>query len=166
MLTRYDIQTSLDRESALIKHLVAKLRPEHLAFRLTPAQRSTEELVRYIAIQLEGLTAFFIHGDWSRWEVLEREVATLTVADFPAAMDRQLAGVERLLATVPDAEFATRMVKTPAGEPILLAQAMLEWILKYAAAYKMQLFLQAKAAGLGDLASSNLWRGQDAKPKS
>jgi hypothetical protein len=28
----------------------------------------------------------------------------------------------------------------------------------------MQLFLQAKAAGLGELGSSNLWRGHDPKP--
>lgn len=166
MLTRSDIQASLEREGTLCKHLVAKLQPQHLAFRFTPAQRSTQELMQYLAIQLEGITAFFIQGDWSRWEVLDKEVAGLSVADFAAAMDRQLIGVERLLATVPDAEFATRMVKTPAGEPILLANAMLEWIVKYAAAYKMQLFLQAKAAGMSDIGSTNLWHGRDAKPKA
>jgi hypothetical protein len=81
-------------------------------------------------------------------------------------MERQLTAVERLLAVVPDAEFPTRMVKTPAGDPIPLASALLEFPLKWAPAYRMQLFLQAKAAGLSELNSSNLWRGHDPKPKA
>ena len=166
MLTKYELQASLAREGQATTHIISKLKPEHLAFRFSPGQRSTQELMEYLAIQLEGSVAYFIQGEWARWETLKGEVAGLKTEKFAAAMDRQLSGVERLLTVVPDADYPTRMVKTPWGDSVPLATGLMEFTLKWAAAYKMQLFLQAKAAGLTTLASSNLWRGQDPQPKA
>ena len=45
-----------------------------------------------------------------------------------------------------------------------LGAAILNGPAKWLAAYKMQLFLYAKASGAPELKTSNLWRGADPKP--
>lgn len=166
MLTKAAFLASLDREAAITKHLVSKLDAGHLDHRFSAAQRSLGELLDYLAVQLEGCVAYFLDGTWDRWEQLENEAKGLTPSAFPAAMDRQMAAVHARLAGVSDADLAGRLVKSPAGDDIRLGEALVEFTLKFAVAYKMQLFLQAKNAGLRDLASSNLWRGKDAPPKA
>ncbi len=165
MLTKAAFLASLEREAAITKHLVSKLDAGHLDHRFSAPQRSIGELLDYLAVQLEGTVAWFLHGNWDRWEQLENQVKGLTPSAFAAAMDRQMAAVRTLLAPVSDAELATRRVKTPAGDDIALGDALVEFTLKFAVAYKMQLFLQAKHAGLSSLGSHDLWRGTDAPPK-
>jgi hypothetical protein len=157
MLTLPEFLASLQREAAITKHLVSKLDAGHLDHRLTEKQRSLGELIEYLAIQLEGCVSYFVTGSWDRWEALEKEVAGLTPSAFPAAMDRQMAAVERLLAGAD----LTKPVPLPPGGEAPLGVALLEFTLKFAVTYKVQLFLQAKHAGLGELNSKNLWRGSD-----
>ena len=52
----------------------------------------------------------------------------------------------------------------PGGGMLPLGFAVLEGPLKWLTAYKMQLFLYAKATGATQLKTSNLWRGTDPKP--
>ena len=166
MLTKAEFLASLQREADATKHLVAKLSAEHLAFRFSPGQRSTQELIEHLAVQLAGGTSFFINGSWDAWETYEKQVAGVTPATFGAAMDRQVAEVHRLLQGVSDADFTQKIVKGPMGNETTISGGLLETVMKWAVGYKMQLFLQAKAAGLTTLASSNLWRGVDPAPKA
>lgn len=165
MLTKAEFLASLQREADITSHLVAKLRPEHLAFRLTPAQRSLQELIVFMATQYAGSVAFLTTGSWDAWGAYAKLNADLTPATFAEHMARQVTEVHRLLQDISEQDFARRVVKTPTGVETTLANALLEVTLKWAAGYKMQLFLQAKAAGLGELGTSNLWHGKDPAPK-
>ena len=164
MLTKSEFLASLHREVAITKHLVSKLDAGHLDHRFSAPQRSLGELIDFLAIQLEGSVNYFLTGSWDRWEQLETAVKGLTPSAFDAAMDRQMVAVEALLAGVTDDQFTTRIVKSPMGAEMSLSSALLEFTLKFAVAYKMQLFLQAKNGGLRELVSSNLWAGRDPAP--
>lgn len=157
---------ALRHETACAVHLARQLKPKHLAFRLTPAQRSTEELLRYQAIQIHGLAAYLVTGTWDAWDGLEAKAAGLALKDFPAAMAAQQRAVARLIGRLSAEDLATRRVTAMSGRRMALGAALVE-LVAFAAAYKMQLFLQAKAAGLADLKTSDLWRGKrPAAPKT
>lgn len=166
MLSKAELLASLARETSLTKHLVTKLDAGHLDHRLSAAQRSLGELLDYLAVQQAGSVAYFLTGSWDRWEALEKQVKNLQPSAFAAAMDAQTDEVQRLLAPLSDADLVTRKSKTPKGDDIALGTALLEYTLKWTVSYKMQLFLQAKHAGLSTLVSSNLWHGRDAAPKA
>lgn len=161
MLTKPEFLALIEREVAIISHLVAKLQPEHLSFRFTPPQRTTQELIEFLAAYLVGGVSYFVNGNWNAWEGSAKQAAGVTPAAFPTVVAAQIAEVRRLLGTVPDAEFATRPSKSAMGQPMPLPEALLTGTVGWTYAYKMQLFLQAKAAGIADIGTSNLWGGID-----
>lgn len=163
MLSKAQFLAALRHETACTVHLAGKLKAKDLGYRFSKGQRSTLELLRYIAIQNQGLAAYLVQGNWDAWDGFEAGAKDLGLAGFAAAMSRQQRMVARLLAGVTDRELATRKVKALSGKRTTLGAALVD-ILKFAAAYKMQLFLQAKAAGHRGLVSANLWRGTDPKP--
>lgn len=163
MLTKSEFLAFLDREAATLSHLISKAQPQHLAFRLSPAQRTTEELMRYLATQWSGSVSYFLSGGWDGWEASSAGAANVTPATFAAAMSRQVAEIRQLLEPISDSEFATRASKDATGNPMPLAQAIFSGTVAWTSGYKMQLFLQLKAAGLSELGSSNLWWGADRK---
>ena len=168
MLTKTEFLTLVEREMNIISHLVGKLKPQHLGFRLTPAQRSTQELIEFLAVQLVGGVSYFITDSWDAWTAGSKQAAGITPAAFPAAVAAQLAEVRRLLAPLSESEFATRITKHPSGTPaqMPLPEALLTCSLGWIYGYKMQLFLQAKAAGIADIGSSNLWMGMEQAAKA
>lgn len=161
MLTKTEFLALIERELSILKHLAGKLRPQDLAFRFTPGQRSTGELLEYLGTQYVGGVGHALDGNWDAWEAWESQLGPVTPETFPGILDRQLAEVKARLAGVSDADFASRASCDAPGNPMPLGQALLVTIVAWTYAYKMQLFLQAKAAGNADLGSSNLWHGAD-----
>lgn len=166
MLSKTEFLALLERELSVLKHLAGKLRPQDLAFRFSPGQRSTGELLEYLGTQYVGGVAHALTGTWDAWEAWEGKLGPVDAATFPAILDRQLVEVRRLLDAVPDAEFTTRPSTDAPGNPMPLSEALLRTVIAWTYGYKMQLFLQAKAAGVEGLASANLWHGTDPKPKA
>ncbi len=165
MLTKAEFLASLQREHDITLHLVSKLTPVLAEFRLSPGQRSTLELLRYLTVQIEGTLGFFLTASWDGWETAEEAAKGLTLDQIPGALAAQMTRVQAQLAAFDETTFAARRCTTFSGHETTLAHALLEHTLKFAVAYKMQLFLQAKAAG-PELGSSNLWAGKDPAPKN
>ena len=162
MLTKTEFLAALKRETRILSHLAGTLEAKHLDFRLTPAQRSTIELLRYLTIQNTASTTYFLNGNWDHWDGLDAKAATVDLASFPTALKAQERTVARLLAPISDKAWQTRLVKPMSGKGrgIPLGTALFETTLTWCIAYRMQLFLQAKAAGLSGLKSKDLWAGK------
>ena len=157
MLTKHEFLTSLAREVDATAALGARLGEQHLVFRFTPGQRSTQELLEYLTVHLAAGMGYFVTGSWDLWERRSEQAKGVTPAGFPAAMQAELEAVERMLAPISDTRFVTMQIRHWNGKRMTLAEACSEYLLKFAVAYKMQLFLQAKAAGLSELGSADLW---------
>ncbi len=166
MLTKAEFLTLVDRESAVIAHLVGRLQPQHLGFRFTPPQRSTQELIEHLGTLLVGSVSYYLSGSWDAWGENAKVAAGITPERFPALIAAQAAEVRRLITAIPDAEFASRPSKSSNGVAMPLPQALLTGTVAWIYSYKMQLFLQAKAAGLADLGGSDLWEGVERKAKA
>ena len=78
-------------------------------------------------------------------------------------MDEQAEFVKREVGALTDEQL--KKDSTLFGAPAPLSMQLLG-VLKWMAAYKMQLFLYIKANGRADLGTSNVWGGRDLPPKA
>jgi hypothetical protein len=163
MPSKSEIIASLAKEARITAHIAAKLRPQDLAFRFTPAQRSTQELLEYLAFHAINQVSFLLTGSRDAGEKRKAAVKNLSLNDLPKALQEQQQAVEALLAPISEQEFANLRVRNAQGVEVALAEALFEGLVKQAVGYKTQLFLQTKAAGVADLATPDLWRGESAK---
>ena len=161
MLTKDQLLELMLRECDLCVHLHGKVPAGTLDFRFTPPQRSTAELLRYLSFIGLGAARSIIAGSWDPYQALAKEAASLDPAHFPAAMESQKKDLRALFAATPEADFAARTFELPWGETKPLGQAILALGYASLVAYRMQLFLQAKAAGAAALTTSNCWGGMD-----
>lgn len=164
MLTKPEFLAALARETRILTHLAKQLQPQHLEFRFTPPQRSTRELLQYLAIHNQASVQWFLAGNWDHWDALEAQSKAIDLASFPKALKAQERAVAKLLEPIGERAWRTRAVPLPGGgrRTLPLGQALFEVTLTQAIGYRMQLFLQAKAAGLAHLNSNDLWRGKRA----
>ena len=163
MLDKDTFLASLKHEAKIIKHLAAQLTPAHLDYRPTPAQRSMLELLRYLTTMGTGTVGYALTGSWDHWEVLAKQSAEVDLTSFAKAMDRQHKVIEKALAGYTEAKLRKVRVKTFAGLDTTLGHGLIEMVLKQFTAYRMQLLLYAKAAGLSQLVSSDVWAGRAPK---
>jgi hypothetical protein len=165
MYNKAALLTSIRHETKVIKHLATQVPAGQLDYRPTPGQRSTIELMRYLTIAARGSARFACEQSWEWWDALEAEAKQVEPATFAKAMDRQLSAITKLLKPFTDAKLAKKATKTWSGQKLTLGEAMVEMVLKTLTAYRMQLFLYAKASGASQLGTSDCWHGKAAKAK-
>lgn len=164
MITKDQFAQSLARECDIIVHLFSKIAPDAYDYRPSPEQRSTLELLRYVAIFASAGIDCMLHKDWKRFGEHRERVKEMSAAEFPAAMERQKQEILGVFASVSEEALRSQEAPMPGGAMLPLGLAIMEGPLKWMAAYKMQLFLYAKASGATELKTSNLWRGVEPKP--
>ncbi len=161
MLTKTEFLAALKRESAILTHLAGRLRPKHLKFRFTKPQRSTLDLLQYLTINAQAGVGYHVTGSWDHWDKLEASSKKVTLRNFAAALKKQEKAITKQLKSLSERDFALKRVKQMGGKGTLpLAQSLFQGTLTMCIGYRMQLFLQAKAAGIADLKSSDLWFGR------
>jgi hypothetical protein len=165
MITRDQLLASMRHETNVVKHLGTKVPAGKLDFRPTPQQRSTLELMQYLtATSLIGVK-WVIHGTWDHVEALEKAAESVAPTDFAAAMDRQMADVEKEIRAVAEKDFLTKATKMPWGAPTVLGISLVDCGLKPLVAYRMQLFLYLKESGASELGTAQCWMGVDPPKK-
>ncbi|MBA2479598.1 MAG: hypothetical protein H0V44_02970 [Planctomycetes bacterium] len=162
MVTKAQLLDSMRHETHVIKHLVGKIHADKLEYRPSPAQRSTIELLRYLTTCASVSATFALTGTWEHAAAADKRASHLRLEDIPKAMDDQLAAIDRQFAGIDDAELGTRPSKMPWGAPGTLGEVLMNQVLKLMVAYRMQLFLYAKACG-AEIGTANCWGGMDAK---
>lgn len=152
---------SVLHEVAIIKHLYSKT-SGRLDWRPAPGQRSTQELLEYLASCLAAMGRRVMSNDWSRTSTAAKEKLKADARrDFPGTLDREAAEFIAMLKAVPEADFYSRETVLPNGMKLPLGLALMNMNLKMLTAYRMQLFLYLKQSGLSELNTYNCWRGVD-----
>jgi hypothetical protein len=165
MITKELFAQSMARECDIITHLFTKLPEDAYDYRPSPGQRSTLELLRYLAVcAIAGITCM-VKSDWKAFAEFTERAKELTSAEFPAAMEQQKREILAFFDSVSEETLLTQQAPVPGGTVMPLGAAILNGPMKWLAAYKMQLFLYAKASGATELKTPNLWRGTDPAPK-
>ncbi|HSN13895.1 MAG TPA: hypothetical protein VLT61_04635 [Anaeromyxobacteraceae bacterium] len=165
MISKTHLLGSLHHECTVAQHLFTKLPPDSFDYRPSATQRSTLELLQYLSvIGIAGATCM-AEQDWKRFAPFGERAKAMTAEGFPAAMERQKAELTALFDALSDERLATQQAPLPAGGTQPLAVALMNGPLKWLTAYKLQLFLYAKATGATGIGTANAWRGTDPAPK-
>lgn len=158
MITKAEYMKSLDKEFAIIRHLASKLTEVELAYKPTDGQRSTQELLEYLSYVFMATVKILQNGDQSIYKDFSEKAKGITLAEFDTRMQEQEATVRDLIEGMSDEDLAAEVdlwgVQTR-------AMHLVNGPLKWATAYKIQLFLYMKASGHSELNTMNLWAGKD-----
>jgi hypothetical protein len=160
-VNRDDLLELMIRECDLCIHLHGKVPEGAMEFRFTEGQRSTAELLRYLSFVGLGASRSMAEDDWDVYHGMEKEAASLDPAAFPAAMERQKVGLRAFFAELPEEKLASARLTMPWGVEMPLGRALLALPYASLVAYRMQLFLHAKAAGNAAIGTANCWGGMD-----
>lgn len=167
VLTKDELITALKTEVRVLVHLAGKVGPEQLEYRPTPGQRSTLELLRYLAIMGPTQTKMLADGVLTReafgavWGPADAASKTLSVEAAVAAIAAQADGYVETIGRWSEAQFREELelFGTKASRGALVTTM----ILSGHAMYRMQLFLYLKASGRPELNTMNLMMGSDGK---
>lgn len=160
MISKEMFIAKLQKEVHILKHLASKATtPELLNFRFSEKQRTTAQWLAYIAIIGSACAKDMINDDASDFETFTDRYESFDTNTFATTIDANVAQVIAILESASDEKLAEE--KTLRGTTDTRAGHMMSIHGLYVA-YKTQIFLQLKAAGLSDLGTMNLWAGMDA----
>jgi hypothetical protein len=169
ILTKDELIHALQNEVRILLHLISKVDPATLDYRLSPKQRSLLELLQYLVfmpeVHMRAALAdrFSLEGFQTAWQAGDATAKAMNLAQITEAIGRQRALIEELLSPCSDADLRAQIEmfgnKASRGSMLVLL------VLSHYAAYRMQLFLYLKAAGRAELSTFNLWVGADALPR-
>lgn len=162
MLTKDAFLASMLRECDICVHLHGKLGPGAWDYRPADKQRSTTELLRYLSVCAIAGATCMVAKDWKRFAPFAERVKDLQPEAFPDAMARQKDELTAFMTALTEDTLRTQMAPMPGGGELPLGEALLNGPFKWLAAYKLQLFLYAKANG-AEIGTANAWRGVDWK---
>jgi hypothetical protein len=166
ILARSELVAALQHEVRILVHLAGKVDRSMLDYRPTPKQRSTLELLRYMAIMGPTQLAVIEAGRFDRptlsaiWTPAEKKAAQMSFDQAVAAIGDQSAEYARILGLWSDDDFLAEV--NMFGQKSSRALLVVTLILNGHAAYRTQLFLYLKACGRHELSTVNLWAGADA----
>lgn len=158
MITKQEYIASLTKEFNIICHLASKIKDTDLDYKPTDAQRTTMELLRYLSYVFIATVKVLENGDQGIYMELSKKADDLKLEDFIESMQNQLKDVTEIVNNFSDEQL---------NESVDLwgvqsrAMHLLNSPLKWATAYKIQLFLYMKANGHAKLNTMNLWAGMD-----
>jgi hypothetical protein len=163
VLTRSELIGSLQHEVRVLLHLATKIDRATLDYCPTPKQRSTIDLLRYLAVMGPVLVQAAKAGsfDPSAWTAAEKAANARDFDQTLAAIAAQGDIYANLLGDMSDADFRTQIEMF--GSKTTRGAFIVNVVLGGCAAYRTQLFLYLKACGREELSTMNLWAGVDAQ---
>jgi hypothetical protein len=161
MITKEQLAASMVHECNVSIHLFSKLPLAAFGYRPSVGQRTTEELLRYLAMCGIAGTRSMAEGNWKIFSEYTERVKPMTSEEFPAAMARQRDELTAFFVQADD-ELLAKEAGVPGGGKMPLDAAIMNGPLKWLTGYRMQLFLYAKATG-AEIGTSNAWGGFDRK---
>jgi hypothetical protein len=165
VLTKEELISALKDEARILTHLAGKVDKSKLDYRPTPTQRTTLELLQYLAIMGPTLLAVFKTGKFDRetlGAIFGPASAAAKALNFDQAFDaiqKQSSEYPRLLSDWTDADFRAPIDRF--GHQTTRGAMIVNLILGGHAAYRTQLFCYLKSCGRDELTTMNLWGGVD-----
>jgi hypothetical protein len=165
VLTNEELIATLRNEVRILLHLTGKVDRSKLDYRPTPTQRSTLELLQYMAIMGPTQIAVIKGGVFNRealgaaWRPAEEAAKMMSFDQAVAAIAKQADEYPRELGEWSDADF--RVMVDMFGTKATRGSMLVNQVICGHAAYRTQLFCYLKSCGRDELNTMNLWAGMD-----
>jgi len=160
MYTKQDLAASLTKDTEVIKHLFDKIPADTFGYKPTEGQRTTLELLQYMSIMTPAAIDVVYQGDSAVFNKYTDVAKTVTAENFKEKIDEHLTLALTTLEKFTDKDLNTTIdifMMGPKSKGVYLVDTILKWLV----AYKMQLFLYIKASGNSSIGTSNVWGGFD-----
>ena len=167
VLTKEELITSLQHEVRILVHLAGKVDKSKLDYRPTPKQRSTLELLQYMAIMGPTQLGVIKTGVFDRptlsaaWSPAEAAAKAMSFDEAVAAIQKQSDEYARVLNGWTEADLRAEIDMF--GNKSTRGSMLVNLVLSGHAAYRTQLFCYLKSCGREELDTMNLWGGADRK---
>jgi hypothetical protein len=150
---------NLEREIILLKQIAKTIQEKDLDFRPHEKSRSNIELMRYLSGLGANMLRWFIDNDLTpdEWLKIREHQKTLTIENFPARLDEQLATIKRYMDAITEEELLTKEITLPSKEKMILGTAIINAPIKWLASYRLQLFVNLKLNGHETLSTKEAW---------
>jgi len=165
MFTKEQFIQSVEHESKICKHLFSKMPPGGLEYRPSPSQRSMLELLQYLTVIGATTVKGLVRNDWSQLGQDMENSKTRTADRFCEDMDHQVEEIRHLLQPFTNEELMHKDTTTMINIPVKMGEGLVNLALKFLTAYRMQLFLYLKGAGVTNISTANCWLGIDMPAK-
>ena len=165
MVSRKDLLSAILHEINVCKHLFTKIPEGGADYRPSDKQRSTLELLEFLATGAIGPMKSMAYNDWEEYAKLEKEMEGMRLEEFPEAMDRQAAQIQEVFSAISDDDLQRCILHAPGAGEMPLGSAIMRTSYAWLVAYRQELFLRIKAAGNYDINTTNNWVGVDPAPK-
>jgi hypothetical protein len=165
VLTKEELIASLRDEVRILLHLAGKVDQSKLDYRPTPKQRTTLELLRYMAVMGPTQIAVIQTGTFDRptlsaiWGPAEAASKAMNFDQAVSAIQKQSDEYDRLLSGWTDDDFRAEVDMF--GNKSTRGSLIANLVLGGHAAYRTQLFCYLKSCGRDELNTMNLWAGVD-----
>jgi len=164
MYSKQNLTESLTFEFGVVKHLFSKIPDGGMDYKPTEKQRTTLELLQYMSIVVPATIDCISKGDTKVFMPYVEISKTVTAENFLEIFDQHEKLAYELLEKFTEETLGETINIFNMGE-MTKGVYLVETILKWIVAYKMQLFLYVKASGNTSIGTSNLWGGMDMPPK-
>jgi hypothetical protein len=160
VLTKEELIASLQNEVRILVHLAGKVDKSKLDYRPTPTQRTTLELLQYMAMMGPTLVAIIKTAEFAtNWGPAGEAAKKMSYDDAVAAIQKQSDEYARLLSGWTEADFRGEVDMF--GRKSSRGALLVNMVLGGCAAYRTQLFCYLKSCGRDELSTMNLWAGRD-----
>ncbi len=160
MITKDQFLQSLQHDFAIVKHLYTKVPATAWDYRPTEKQRSARELIQYLATSPLTAVKVIKAGDASLFAEGPEKAAEVTVENFLEMIDKEVAEITSAISSMTDEDLETSFDLW--GNKMSKGMWLFNMVSKNIVAYKMQLFLYAKAAGNSEIGTMDVWQGKSA----
>jgi hypothetical protein len=145
-------------ETEICVALFGKMPAGGLAYRPSPAQRDTLELLKYLSKGPRNGVIRVVAGDWAATPPAMDMAKDMPPSDFVRQMRLQAEEVARVLRAADPGDLERGTMSFPWGETFTKMDALIHYPYRWLTGYRMQLFLYLKAAGAVQLGTPDLWR--------
>jgi hypothetical protein len=160
VLTKEELIASLQNEVRILVHLAGKVDKSKLDYRPTPTQRTTLELLQYMAMMGPTLVAIIKTGDFAtNWGPAGEAAKKMSYDEAVGAIQKQSDEYARLLTGWTEVEFRAEVDMF--GRKSSRGALLVNMVLGGHAAYRTQLFCYLKSNGRDELSTMDLWAGRD-----
>lgn len=161
MYTKENLKASITHEINVIKHLFTKIPEGQMGYKPTEKQRTTLELLKYLSAVTPATIGMVYAADPQVFmDAQKTATETVTAENFLEKLDGGAQDAMVILDKFTDDDLNTVVNIFGMGDKSK-GVYLIDTIIKWLAAYKMQLFLYIKSSGNTDVGTSNVWGGYD-----
>lgn len=159
MYTKQDFINSFEYDVKIINHLIEKIPADQYGFKLIDNQRTVADLIHYLSSIFSMTLQVMREKNMELYKTLGANYPLITPENAVERMNAEVVKVKELLTAWTD-EDLNATISMFGGPEMTKGQMLVDYLLQWAAAYKMQLFLYIKQMGIR-VGTSNVWGGMD-----